>query len=197
MKPEGLLIMSDAKTPEPVKVEQHGQPPAQQPASRPDTLWQPFSALREEVDRLFDNVWRGFGGSSPTRMQRQPAEAQPLWRLDTAFGMVAPMVDVTEGEKEFRISAELPGMSTENVELVVNDDMLTIRGEKKEEKEEKAENYHRSERRFGSFQRSFQLPRGVDRDRIEAKFDKGVLQVTLPKTAEAAARQKRIEISQG
>ncbi len=74
---------------------------------------------------------------------------------------------------------------------------LTIKGEKREEKEEKRENYHLSERRFGSFQRSFQLPRGVDRDRIEARFDKGVLTVVLPKTAEAAARQKKIEIKQG
>lgn len=74
--------------------------------------------------------------------------------------------------------------------------MLTIKGEKKESREEKAENFHLSERRFGSFQRVFQLPRGVDRDRIEADFDKGVMTVTRPKTAEAAARQRKIEVKQ-
>ena len=72
--------------------------------------------------------------------------------------------------------------------------MLTIKGEKKEEKEEKAKNYHLSERRYGAFQRSFQLPFGVDAEKIEANFQKGVLTVTLPKTPEAQKKEKKIEI---
>ena len=191
--------MADTSTQAPLKTEQRSPatPSGNVPSTRPETMWQPFVALRDEVDRLFDNVWRGFGGGWPSRPQRQAGEAQPLWRFDTSLGLTAPVVDVAERDGDFRITAELPGMDATNVELVVTEDMLTIRGEKKEEKEEKTENYHRSERRFGSFQRSFQLPRGVDREKIEAKFDKGVLTVTLPKTAEAAARQKKIEIKQG
>ncbi|HEV7266452.1 MAG TPA: Hsp20/alpha crystallin family protein [Falsiroseomonas sp.] len=162
--------------------------------ARPESLWQPFAALRGEVDRLFDGFWRGMGAGGAAR----PAEAepQPLWRFDSSFGLAVPAIDVVEAEKEFRIKAELPGMDPANVELSISDDVLTIKGEKKDEREEKTENYHRSERRFGSFRRSFQLPRGVDRDRIEASFDKGVLTVTLPKTAGATVQQRRIDIKQ-
>jgi len=169
---------------------------AQTPAtsSRLEGLWQPFAALRGEVDRVFDNVWRGFGGG----MTRQAGgELQPLWRLETAFGVTAPAVNLVESENEYRVTAELPGMDAKDVEVSMSGDILAIKGEKKEEREEKSENYHLSERRFGSFRRSFQLPRGVDRERIEARFDKGVLTVTLPKTAEAAAQQKKIEVKQG
>ena len=180
----------------PEKAEQRTTAPAPA-AARPEGLWQPLSALRDEMDRMFDSFMRGFG-LGPARGLRRPvgAEPQPLWRFETAFGTATPMVDVVENEKEYRITAELPGMDARDVELMISDDLLTLRGEKKEEKSEKTENYYLSERRFGSFQRSFQLPQGVDRDRIEAKFDKGVLTVTLPKTAEAAARQKKIEIKQ-
>lgn len=186
--------MSETTTQAPVKGEQKAPAPAPAPASRLETLWQPLAAFREEMDRLFDNFWRGFGPGRPAR--RIGAELQPLWRFETSFGMAAPAIDVVEAEKEYRITAELPGMDIRQVELSVSDDMLTIKGEKKEEREEKAENYYLSERRFGSFQRSFQLPSGVDRNRVEAKYEKGVLTVTLPKTAEAAARQKKIEIKQ-
>ncbi|WP_237213286.1 Hsp20/alpha crystallin family protein [Falsiroseomonas oryziterrae] len=162
---------------------------------RPESLWQPFAALRNEVDRLFDSFWRGVGTGGTTR--RGEAEPQPLWRFDSSFGLAVPAIDVVEAEKEFRITAELPGLDASNVELAVSGDVLTIKGEKKDEREEKTDNYHLSERRFGSFRRSFQLPRGVNRDRVEASFDKGVLTVTLPKTEEAAAQQRKIEIRQG
>ena len=83
------------------------------------------------------------------------------------------------------ISAELPGIDEKNVEVKVADDILTIKGEKQEEKEEKTKDYHLSERSFGSFQRAFQVPSGVDTDKIDAKFSKGILTVTLPKSTEA------------
>lgn len=161
--------------------------------ARPESLWQPFAALRSEVDRLFDSFWRGTGGTA----RRGEAEPQPPWRLEGSFGLAVPAIDLVEAEKEFRIKAELPGMDAGNVQLSHSDDVLTIKGEKKDEREEKSDNYHLSERRFGSFRRSFQLPRGVDRERIEASFDKGLLTVTLPKTAEAAAQQRKIDIKQG
>ena len=107
---------------------------------------------------------------------------------------VAPAMDLVEKEKEYEISAELPGIDEKNVEIKVANHMLTIKGEKTEEKEEKQKDYYLSERRFGSFQRSFALPEGVDADKIEANFVKGVLTVKLPKTAEAQKAEKKITV---
>ncbi|MBX6745889.1 MAG: Hsp20/alpha crystallin family protein [Acetobacteraceae bacterium] len=182
---------------------------------RPEGLLQPLAAFRNEMERLFNNSWRDLG-AWPSRLTHRLEP--PPWRFETAFGMATPAIDVVDAEKEYRVIAELPGMDAGDVELLISGDMLTIKGEKKEEKEEKAENYYLSERRFGSFQRSFQLPQGIDCDRTEAKFEKGVLTITsawtwtasspaaeakfekgvltitLPKTAEAARQQKKIEI---
>ncbi|MBW8271148.1 Hsp20/alpha crystallin family protein [Caldovatus aquaticus] len=185
--------MSEATTKTPAKAERK----AVAPSAGWEGLWQPLAALRDEMDRMFDNVVRNFGLAPSRTLRRIGAELPTPWRIETAFGTPAPAVDIVEDEKEYRITAELPGMDARDVELTLSDDMLTLRGEKKEEREEKTANYYLSERRFGSFQRSFPLPQGVDRDKIEAKFEKGVLTITLPKTPEAAARQKKIEIKQG
>jgi HSP20 family protein len=187
--------MSETTPQAPAKSEQ--KVPASAPVGRLEGVWQPLGALREEMDRVFDNFWRGFGFGAGRVPRRAGAEPQPFWRFETGFGVGVPAMDVVEAEKEYRIKAELPGMTAKEVELTVSDDVLTIKGEKRQEKEEKGENYYLSERRFGTFLRSFQLPSGVDRQRIEAKFDKGVLTVTLPKTEEAAARQKKIEVKEG
>ncbi len=117
-----------------------------------------------------------------------------MLRYETSFGVSAPFVDVVEKEKECQISAELPGLDEKDVEVSIADDLLTIKGEKKEEREEKAKNYYASERRYGAFQRSFQIPSGVDADKIGASFQKGVLMVTLPKTPEAQTKEKKIAI---
>ncbi len=160
-----------------------------------ESVWQPFVALRGEIDRLFDHVWRASGsGGAPRPASGEP---QPLWRFERSFGLAASAIDVVEQDGQDRVTVELPGMEAKDAELPVSDDVLTIRGEKRDEREEKTETYHVTERRFGAFQRSFQRPRSVDRDRIEARFDRGVLQVTLPKTAEAAARQRKIETRPG
>jgi len=105
-----------------------------------------------------------------------------------------PAVDVTETDKAFEIAAELPGMEEKNIEVSVSDGVLTIKGEKQEDKEEKKKDYYLSERTYGSFQRSFEVPKGVDLDKIEASFKKGVLTVTLPKTAEAQKAEKKIAV---
>ncbi|HWL80553.1 MAG TPA: Hsp20/alpha crystallin family protein [Roseomonas sp.] len=181
--------MAEGSTTTPEKSAQ--QPSAPPPAVRQDPFWQPLASLREEVDRLFDGFWRGLG---PGQVRRGGAAPVTPWRFDTSFGIAAPAIDVVENDKEFRISAELPGMGPGDVELGISGDLLTIKGEKKEEKEQKTDNYYLSERRYGAFQRAFQLPEGVDREKIDANFDKGVLTVVLPKTVEATQQQRKIEI---
>ena len=163
---------------------------------RPETLSQPLADLREGMDRMFDNFSCDFGSASGRLPRRVGEEAQPLWRFDTGFGMTAPAIDVVEVGKEYRVVAEQPGVEACEVELSVSDDMLIITGEKKEQREERTENYFLAERRFGSSLRFFRLPSGVARDRFGVEFDKGVLTVTLPKTAEAAARQRKIDVNQ-
>jgi HSP20 family protein len=150
-----------------------------------------FQSFRNEVDRLFDQFWRGTGFGSP--WLRRMFEPEPLWR-EPAAGFTAPMVDVSEDDKAFHITADLPGTTDKDINVTLSGDMLTITGERREEREQKDRNYHFSERRFGSFRRAFSLPTGVDRDKIEASFKNGVLSVMLPKTPEAVQQQKKIEV---
>ncbi len=170
-----------------VEVKKHERAtPAPLPPAASD-IWQSFQS---EMDRLFDPFWRrGFGFPSLHRAFSFPTP----WRYE-AEGVPAPAIDFTENEKTYRVTAELPGMSEKDIEVQLSGDVLTLKGEKHQEKEEKAENYFISERRFGSFQRSFTLPDGVDRDKIEAGFEKGVLMITLPKKAETVKEQKKIEV---
>ena len=152
--------------------------------------WQPFDALRREVEQLFDDFGRNFW-RLPTR--RSVFDIEPSWRREASWE-VAPAVDVAESEKAYEIAAELPGMDEKNIEVKVANGNLTIKGEKQEEKEEKKKDYYLHERHFGSFERSFEMPEGVDADKIEANFKKGVLTVTLPKKAEAQKPAKKIEV---
>lgn len=145
--------------------------------------WHPFEYLRRQIDRLFEEF--------PPR--RSLLELEPFERLAGVFP-AAPAVDFVERDKEYEITAELPGLDEKNVEVKLSNGMLAISGEKKEEKEEKKEGYYFSERRFGSFRRAFRVPEGVDADKIEASFGKGVLTVRLPKTPEAQKAQKTIEV---
>jgi len=121
-----------------------------------------------------------------------PRSLAPWFDLDRFFGDIepvsaasertwAPAVDIYEGEKEITLSADLPDMDEKNIDIRVEEGQLTLRGERKFEKDEEKENYHRVERSYGSFVRTFGLPDTVDPDGIKAKYDKGVLKVTLPK----------------
>ena len=110
------------------------------------------------------------------------------------FESTFPTADVVEGETDYRITAELPGMSEKDVEISLAGDVLTLKGEKKEERDEKAPNRYVSERRFGSLQRTFALPEDADPEKIDAGFKNGVLTVTLPKRPDAQAKQRRIEV---
>jgi HSP20 family protein len=160
----------------------------------PDTAsaveaWQPLDSLRQEIDRLFDDFGRGFW--QPFR--RSLFSVEPFFRRELKLAAM-PAVDVAESDKAFELTAELPGMDEKNIEVKVVDGNLTIKGEKQEEKEEKKKDYYLHERRFGSFERSFELPEGVEVDKIEAAFKKGVLTVTLPKKPEAQKPAKKIEV---
>jgi len=101
---------------------------------------------------------------------------------------------MSEDEKSYKISAELPGIDAKDIDVSVSGDMLVLKGEKRQEKEEKDKNYHFSERAYGSFHRAFELPASVDRNKVAADFSKGVLTITLPKTAEAQRPLKKIEV---
>ena len=175
--------MAENVTKVPVKQEK-----IEKPSSTLQT-WQPFEGLRDEIDRLFDDFGRGMW--QPFRRSLFPMA--PSFRSQVKWPTM-PAVDVVESEKAYEITAELPGMDEKNIEVKVADGMLTIKGEKREEKEEKQKDYYLQERSFGSFERSFEVPETVETDKIEANFKKGVLTLTLPKKAEAQKPAKKIEV---
>lgn len=183
--------MADTSSPVPVK---KSETPAAPPA-RGD-MWQPFAQLRQEIDRLFDDFWGGGGGRRG--MMPRLFDFEPLAKsFQGKMGFVEPRVDVAETDKDYEITAELPGLDEKDVEVTLSDGVLTIRGEKKTEAEEKKKDYYRVERSYGSFQRSFALPESVDEEKISAAFEKGVLKLTLPKSAEAQKKQRKIAIKAG
>ncbi|MEP9386750.1 Hsp20/alpha crystallin family protein [Mesorhizobium sp. KR9-304] len=151
--------------------------------------WTPFNNLRREIERAFDD-FHPFGWRLPSSRSVFDLD---MPKLREAWS-VAPAMDLVEKGTEYEITAELPGIDENNVEIKLSNHTLTIKGEKREQKEEKEKDYYLSERRYGSFQRSFQLPVGVDADKIDATFAKGVLTVTLPKTAEAQKAEKKITV---
>ncbi|MGZ3283936.1 MAG: Hsp20/alpha crystallin family protein [Xanthobacteraceae bacterium] len=171
--------MAEAATKLPVKNEESK-------TERP-TEWRPFESLRREVEHLFDDFQLG-----PWRSPFGRTLFEPFRRGEMSWK--TPAIDVVEKEKAYEITAELPGMDESNIDVKFSDGTLTIKGEKREEKEEKKKDYYLSERRYGSFQRSFSVPDGVDADKIEAGFKNGVLTVTLPKTPEAQKSEKKIAI---
>lgn len=177
--------MVETATKLPVKVEKKA--PAAPGAMAP---WAPFDSLRREIDRLFESVSGGSWGLPLAR----PTFQFGLPRAQEAGWAINPAVDVSEREKEFEVSAELPGLGEKDVEVKLSNGSLVIKGEKKEEKEEREKDYHLSERRYGSFVRSFTLPESVDVAKIEATFANGVLKIKLPKSAEARANEKKIEV---
>jgi len=153
--------------------------------------WHPLAPLRQEMDRLFDDFFAGFP-LAPFRRQR--LETDPWRRFQGMFEATFPITDVVDGERDYRITTELPGMSERDIDISVSGNTLVLKGEKKEEHEEKAGNRYVAERRFGSFQRSFGLPEDADADRIEASFRNGVLTIVLPKRPEAQAKARKIDV---
>src|SRR6516225_6381197 len=138
----------------------------------------PFTTLQREIDRLFDDFTQGWPTRGWPTMARTPE--------------LMPSMDVTETDKEIEITAELPGLEEKDVQVNVADNVLTIKGEKKAQKEEKDKNYRMFERSYGSFYRTLELPSGSNLDNIKATLSNGVLKVTVPKPAPAQA--KKVEV---
>jgi HSP20 family protein len=137
----------------------------------------PFFALHDQVDRLFDDFTRGF--------------SMPSLLGDRGIGW--PSVELKEDEKHFCIEAELPGMEEKDIEVMLADNVLTIRGEKRLEQDDSKRHY--TERYFGHFERQIPLSTEVEPDGVKAKFRNGVLKIEVPKAAQAQERSRRIPIS--
>lgn len=136
-----------------------------------------FSNLQREVDRVFSDFGRGMPALGEFRRSA-----------------MALKVNVSETDGAVEVSAEIPGVDAKDIDVQLRDGVLTIRGEKKEERDETHKDYHIVERSYGSFERSFTLPTDVDAGKVEAAFDKGVLKVTLPKLPAAQAKVQKIEV---
>lgn len=182
-----------AKTKSDVSVKQSkgggSEPAPQSGAGSQDWYTGTLDQLRHRVDRLFEDFAGGIG-----LPWRSSTDLDPFRGFGNVFETRVPSVDFVEKDDAFTVTAEMPGMTDKDIDVSVSDDTLTIKGEKKEEREEKDKHYFLSERRYGSFQRSFRLPASVDRDSIDAQFENGVLTVSLPKSREAKARQKKIAV---
>jgi len=135
----------------------------------------PLTYLHTQINRMFDDLW---GGS------RWPAESASF----------SPQLDVKETEKEIQVCAELPGIESKDLDLELTDDELTIRGEKRTERESDEKGRYWSERSYGSFERTIPLPSEVDGDKAKSEFKNGVLRITLPKREGAKPRSRKIEV---
>ena len=143
--------------------------------------WRPFEDLlnmHDELSRFFDDF---FGERLPARQSKEGAS----W---------IPRVDISENDDEIIVHADIPGMEKDNIKITLTDNVLSISGEKKIERDEKKANYHRVERVFGSFQRSFYIPTNVDASKISASYKNGVLEVKLPKKEEAKPKEIPVKV---
>jgi HSP20 family protein len=155
------------------------------PSMAPSDEVSPFVALHREMNRLFDDVFNRFDAGVPSLLGRTPGWLGASW----------PSLEVNASDNEVRVSAELPGMDEKEVEVLGDNDVLTIRGEKKSESEDQGRRF--SERYYGRFERSIALPFEVEEEKAEASFKNGVLTVTIPKSATAKDTAKRIAINAG
>jgi len=153
---------------------------SQVPATGED-FFEPFRNFRREVDRMLDTLFDGFGPSGASR------GVSPWWSF-------TPAIDVSETDKELLVTAELPGVSEKDIDVTLAGDILTIKGEKKSEHERHNGEYAYAERSYGSFSRSIRLPFEAKDEDIEARYDKGVLTVRVPKPAELQKEVRHIEV---
>jgi HSP20 family protein len=159
-----------------------GRSSRQPPALFRDEDRNPFLSLHREVNRLFDDVFRGFGGG--------------LANFGSSFGSSSgaawPSVEVSETDREIRVTAEIPGLEEKDIEVLLTDGVLTLKGEKRCETEDKDRQF--SERFYGRFERHVPLAAEVEEDKIDARFSNGVLSVVLPKNAKAQSHVRRIAV---
>jgi HSP20 family protein len=140
--------------------------------------WDPFRdlvTLRERMNRLFEDAFTSRGEEK-----------------DLVASSWSPSVDIYETENEIVLTAEIPGVDEKNIEIKLEDNTLSLKGERKLEKETKEENYHRIERSYGSFYRSFTLPRNIDQDNIKAESENGILRISMPKKPELKPKKVKI-----
>jgi|UniRef100_A0A7V6A2Z7 HSP20 family protein len=149
-------------------------------------LASPLQQFHQEIDRLFEQAFRGFG--LPPFWPARP------WLPRLAEGLLKPSLDLGATDTEYTITVELPGVDEKDVRLEIVNDNLIIRGEKKQETEEREKNYYRMERTYGSFERVLSLPADADQDKVKAIFKKGILTVTLPRKGLPESEVKKIEI---
>jgi HSP20 family protein len=156
----------------------------------PLTSWFNLHNLRRQIDHLFEAFSQR---SLHLPFRRRDADVEQVWQRGLSlYGM--PVVDIAEKEKSFEMTAELPGMDEKNIEITLSNGNLVIKGEKRESLEEQKQDYYLSERRYGAFERTFPLPKGIDADQIDASFARGVLTVSLPKRPEAIKPEKIIPV---
>jgi HSP20 family protein len=141
----------------------------------------PMLQLHREIDRLFDDAFRGFSF---------PALAVPRWPSEWS-DMLKPALDIQETDKQYRITLEVPGVEEKDIQITLNDDVLLVRGEKRQELENKEGNFHRVERSYGSFQRALNLPDDANQESIKASFKNGVLTITMEKREASMPKQGR------
>lgn len=137
----------------------------------------PFVTFQDQMNRMFDSVFQSTG-------------LEPFGASLERWDAFSPRVDVTETDKEIKVSAELPGLEEQDIDVALTRNVLTINGQKRQEREQKGQNCVRTERSYGSFRRSIPLPAEVDANKVDAEFRNGVLTVILPKTEKVEARKK-------
>ncbi len=171
------------------------EPVKQEQGAPARTVYPPLMSLRRQVDRLFDDFLDEDWMMPSTGLSR--IWDMPLIKprgIDMRRLLESPRTDMSESDKEYELSVELPGMSEKDVEVTIKDNMVTLKGEKKSERETREKDYHIAERTYGSVRRTFSMPSDVDPDKVKASFSQGVLTVHLPKTKEARAKPKKVEI---
>ena len=165
--------------------------PVTLPVLRSDQLHResPIAQFHQEIDRMFDSFFRGFGFPSMGLGRGLAPLAPSEW--------LKPTLDIAAGDKEYVISVELPGVDEKDVQLELSEDTLVIKGEKKQEREEKEKNYYRMERSYGSFRRVLSLPEDAEQDGIAAAYRHGILTIAIPRKVGARKEFKQITIKHG
>ncbi len=138
-------------------------------------IYRPFEEMQKVIDKFFEEFPR-------------------IWPVTLSAETFVPAVDISETDKSYEFEIELPGMKKEDVDIEIDDGVLTIRGEKREERKEEKKGYKKIERNYGKFERSFSLPSDIDEKNISAKFENGVLNISIPKSPESKSAKRKIDI---
>lgn len=154
------------------------------PVRREDVMpeYAPVFSLQQEMNRLFDSFFQGF-------------EHKMFSPFEETAQMFRPSLDIAESDRDLKVTVELPGLTEKDIDLSISNNSLSIKGEKREEKEENTSGYYRMERHYGSFYRTIPLPCAIDEEKVEAKFKDGVLSVTLPKSSQVLQETRKITVN--